>query len=70
MAHLFLLVHLLLGFELFRSRFGPYSLLAFAKSKYLRLEKRVLDSLSEVHVLFIIHTRVVLYGLLYTSKKN
>ena len=31
MAHLFLLVYLLLGFELFRCRFGPDALLALAK---------------------------------------
>lgn len=64
-AHLFLLVHLFLGFKLFRCRLGAYALLVLAKSEDFRLEKGVLDSFRKMHILLIIHTRVVLNGLLY-----
>ena len=68
-AHILLLVHLVLGLQLLRRGFAPDSFLALAKPQNLRLKQRVLDSLREVHILLVVHPRVVLDGLLYASNK-
>jgi len=62
-AHILLLVHLVLGLQLLRRGFAPDSFLALAKPQNLRLKQRVLDSLREVHILLVVHPRVVLDGL-------
>jgi hypothetical protein len=68
MAHILLLCHFVLGFQLLWSGFASDSFLALAKLQNFWLEQRVLDSLRKVHILFIVHPGVVLDGLLYTSK--
>ena len=68
MAHPFLFVQLVLCLELLGRGFGPDALLVLAEPEDFWLEQGVLDSLSKVHVLLVIHARVVLHGLLWSNK--